>query len=267
MSFLRPEIMLIKKSRSDKQPEIMDPDCAICSKPAIAQCDCEAQGLDIAVRQAEQRMMSSVFTDIRYIPSYPTPHTPQFNFLMSEFLTSRYRTWVRGHAQDYILSYFTMLTSRRKESHAQLIQRINERAAYYYNARPHPSEIAAADADLKRGIDDDWKASVQRYPEVLEYFYGLVDLNLPSDEEPGVRDPPLSALGGGASGRERKVRVREPPISDRRERTPRRRRSEERKRDTRRERERPVAPPPPPIRVPSRGAGYAGGGYSYGPLY
>jgi len=157
----------------------MDPDCAICSQPALAQCDCEAKGLDVAVRQAEQRMMTTIFSDIR--------------------------VWVRGHAQDYILEYFSVLTTRRKDAHAAHIHRITERAAYYYHARPHPSEIAAADADLKRGIDEDWRASVQRYPEVLEYFYGLVDLNLPSDEEPAVKDPPLSALSGGA----RKVRQRE----------------------------------------------------------
>lgn len=137
-------------------------------------------------------MMTSVFTDIR--------------------------SWVRAHAQDYILSYFTMLTNRRKTLHQDHIQRITDRAYHYYHAPPHPSEIAAADTELKRGIDDDWKASVQRYPEVLEYFYGLVDLSLPSDDEPGVRDPPLSALGGGkgrvrmrshgrGEGRERRRRV------------------------------------------------------------
>lgn len=193
----------------------MDPDCAICSQPALAQCECEAKGLDIAVRQAEQRMMTSVFNDIR--------------------------AWVRGHAQDYILSYFSVLTTRRKDQHAQTIHRITERAAYYYHARPHPSEIAAADADLKRGIDEDWRTSVQRYPEVLEYFYGLVDLNLPGDDEPGVRDPPLSALGGVSVGRERerKVRLREPSeIEERR----RRRRS----RDVGLERERIAIPPPAP---------------------
>ncbi|KAA8570542.1 hypothetical protein EYC84_002806 [Monilinia fructicola] len=144
--------------RNNEDVKIMDPDCAICSQPAIAKCECEANGLTVAVRQAEQRMMTSVYTDIR--------------------------TWVRGHAQDYILSYFT----------------------YYYNARPHPSEIAQADSELKRGIDEDWRASVQRYPEVLEYFFSLVELSLPSDDEPGVRDPPLSALGGGG----RKVRLNEP---------------------------------------------------------
>ena len=66
MPYLRPEIMLIKHSRSKKPVKIMDPDCAICSQPALAQCECEAKGLDIAVRQAEQRMMTSVFNDIRY---------------------------------------------------------------------------------------------------------------------------------------------------------------------------------------------------------
>jgi len=106
-------------------------------------------------------------------------------------------TWVRQHAQDYILAYFGVLTSRRKSLHQDHIHRITDRAWHYYGAPPHPSEIAAADQELKRGIDEDWKSSVQKYPEVLEYFYGLVDLSLPSDDDPGVRDPPLSALGGG----------------------------------------------------------------------
>ncbi|KAG0649194.1 hypothetical protein D0Z07_4551 [Hyphodiscus hymeniophilus] len=157
----------------------MDPDCAICSQPALVRCECESKGLDTAVRQAEQRMMASVFTEIR--------------------------TWVRGHAQDYILSFFSTLTTRRKEVHNSHIHRITDRAYHYYNAPPHPSEIAAADAELKRGIDEDWRASVQRYPEVLEYFYGLVELSLPGEEESCVRDPPLSALGGGRG----KVRLRE----------------------------------------------------------
>jgi hypothetical protein len=142
-----------------------------------------------------------------------------------------------------------MLTTRRRDQHSAHISRITERALYYYNARPHPSEIASADAELKRGIDEDWKASVQRYPEVLEYFYGLVSLDLPGDEEPGVRDPPLSALGGGMG---RKVRVREPVVEGRR----------------RRREERPVAPMVPPGRVPSRGGGgvgFAPPGYGYVP--
>jgi len=167
----------------------MDPDCAICSAPATLQCECEAKGLDIAVKQAEHRMMTGVFNEIR--------------------------SWVRGHAQDYILSYFGMLTTRRKELHAANIQRITDHAWHYYRAQPHPSEIANADMELKRGIDEDWKASVQRYPEVLDYYYGLVDLSLPADDEREVNDPPMSALIGG----KQRVRLRQPSTERKRRRS------------------------------------------------
>ncbi|KAI6710553.1 hypothetical protein JHW43_006936 [Diplocarpon mali] len=273
-SNLGPGIMLIEHSRTKKQVKIMDPDCAICSQPALAQCDCEAKGLDTAVRQAEQRMMTSVFSEIRYVqhpfgfsffslsleacvslqdfvPPYPI--SARNGQAFTDFLRS---AWVRGHAQDYILSYFSMLTTRRKDQHAQAIHRITERAAYYYRARPHPTEIAAADAELKRGIDEDWKASVQRYPEVLEYFYGLVDLNLPGDDEPGVRDPPLSALGGVGVGRERerKVRLREPSEVEERRAEDRRRRRRRRSRGDRDtpERERVLRVPAPPTAMGGR---------------
>jgi hypothetical protein len=66
--------MLIKHYRSKKPVKIMDPDCAICSQPALAQCECEAKGLDLAVRQAEQRMMNSVLNDIRYLFPHQFPY-------------------------------------------------------------------------------------------------------------------------------------------------------------------------------------------------
>lgn len=82
-------------------------------------------------------------------------------------------SWVRAHAQDYILEYFRLLTDRRKQAHTAHLDRITSHAYHFYQAPPHPNEIAAAQAALKRGIDEDWQASVQRYPEVLEYFYSL----------------------------------------------------------------------------------------------
>lgn len=57
------------------------------------------------------------------------------------------------------------------------------------------SQIAEAHADFKRGIDLDWKASVLRYPEVLDYFYSLVELRLPSDDDARVIQPPFAAAG------------------------------------------------------------------------
>jgi hypothetical protein len=111
-------------------------------------------------------------------------------------LTPFCSSWVRAHAQDYILEYFRLLTERRKTAHTAHLDRITAHAYHYYHGPPHPNEIAAAQAQLKRGIDEDWQASVQRYPEVLEYFYSLVELTLPDDNEPAVKDPPLSALNG-----------------------------------------------------------------------
>lgn len=57
-----------------------------------------------------------------------------------------------------------------------------------YNRHPpiHPAfvsqlqtQINEAHAELKRGIDADWRAAVLRYPEVLDYFYSLVELRIP----------------------------------------------------------------------------------------
>ena len=80
----------------------------------------------------------------------------------------------------------------------------------------------------------------------------MVDLNLPTDDEPGVRDPPLSALGGVGVGRERerKVRLREP--------------SEilETRRVRQRQRERVAPAPAPPVAPPILGGRERRGGYA-----
>ncbi|KAL1891232.1 hypothetical protein Cpir12675_005050 [Ceratocystis pirilliformis] len=159
----------------------MDPDCAICGSPANTACECESKSLEMAIKHAEQRIMQSVYDDIR--------------------------AWVRGHAQDYILAHFTQLTERRKTAHAAHLDRITSHAYYHYQSPPHPNEMVAAQATLKRGIDQDWQASVQRYPEVLEYFFGLVELTLPGDGEPGVKDPPSNALTGGRKAGRRPTNI------------------------------------------------------------
>ena len=47
----------------------MDPDCAVCHGPATLGCDCEAKGLEVAIKQAEGRMMQAIYNDIRYAPN------------------------------------------------------------------------------------------------------------------------------------------------------------------------------------------------------
>jgi len=57
------------------------------------------------------------------------------------------------------------------------------------------SQIAEAHAELKQGINADWRASVLRYPTVLDYFYSLVEMRLPEDDDPAVVNPPFAAAG------------------------------------------------------------------------
>lgn len=64
-------------SKSRKGVVRMDPDCAICHAPAALACECEAKGLEVAVRQAEARMMQSIYNDIRSGPFFlPLPWPP-----------------------------------------------------------------------------------------------------------------------------------------------------------------------------------------------
>lgn len=79
---------------------------------------------------------------------------------------------------------------------------------YYHNQPPSPRQLAEAEALHRQSIDEDWKASVQRYPEVLRYYFSLVHPSLPADDDPSVKDPPLNGLTSP-----RKMRRRQPPIA------------------------------------------------------
>ena len=124
------------------------------------------------------------------------PRPPMWNVSFTLVTNNTCSSWVRAHAQDYILEYFRQLSEQRKRAHSSHLDRITAHAYYHYNAPPHPDQLSQAQNALKRGIDEDWQASVQRYPEVLQYFYGLVELTLPADDEPSVKEPPLGALTG-----------------------------------------------------------------------
>ncbi|KAH0541458.1 hypothetical protein FGG08_004067 [Glutinoglossum americanum] len=152
--------------------------------------------LELAVRQAEQRMMNSILDEIR--------------------------VWVTQHAKDYILQYYTALVSHRNHQHQMHINYLHQSAATYHLRGVDPWTIEQAEIELKRGIDEDWRQSVRRYPEVLDYFYGLVDLNLPSDSAPQVADPPLDGGLRKLRGRAEIEAVDPPPLERRRSRRGRR---------------------------------------------
>ncbi|KAL1616642.1 hypothetical protein SLS56_011324 [Neofusicoccum ribis] len=162
------------------------PSCAICGNPAPRgqECPCEAERLELAVKQAESRAMDARLHEIR--------------------------DWVISHARAHILQLFERLSSARRVAHTAYLSSLPFYSIYVqYAGQPplHPTalhqlqvQIAEAHAELKRGVDADWRASVLRYPEVLDYFYSLVDLHLPSERDPSVARPPFAAAGYADQG-------------------------------------------------------------------
>ncbi|KAF2130432.1 hypothetical protein P153DRAFT_395845 [Dothidotthia symphoricarpi CBS 119687] len=155
------------------------PNCAICNAPAYPECPCEAERLQVAVKQAEQRAMDERLADIR--------------------------NWVINNARQHILAAFERLNGIRKHAHAAYLASLPNYDVYMrYSGHPpiHPmyvaqlqTQITEAQAELKRGSDADWRTSVLRYPEILDYFYSLVELKLPDPRSPRVVQPPFAVAG------------------------------------------------------------------------
>jgi len=139
--------------------------------------------------------------------------------------------WVITHSRQHILNQFERLTSTRKAAHSAYLASLPHYSIYMqFSGHPpiHPMnidnlqrQIAEAHAELKRGIDADWRASVLRYPEVLDYFYSLVELRLPSERSLRVVEPPFAAAGyadmgflaNSRLGKEKKKKRRESSLA------------------------------------------------------
>ncbi|KAI9780969.1 MAG: hypothetical protein M1839_006408 [Geoglossum umbratile] len=188
--------MLIIDPRTRQRFEIMDPNCALCDAPPHMRCPCENDSLELAVRQAESRTMNSMLEEIRI--------------------------WVTQHAKEYILQYYTSLVSHRNHQHQMHLNYLHQSAAMYHLRGVDPWAVEQAEIELKRGIDEDWRQSVRRYPEVLDYFYSLVNLKLPGDASSAVQDPPLEGGLRKVRGRPEVEAAEPPPLERRRSRRGRR---------------------------------------------
>ncbi|KAF2122842.1 hypothetical protein BDV96DRAFT_8996 [Lophiotrema nucula] len=154
----------------------MTPNCAICNSPPYPECSCESEALDLALKQAEKQALG----DRR----------------------EGARDWVISHSRNHILNAFEKLSSARKQAFAAYLSTLPNYAIFMqYNGHPpiHSTDLSQlkaciieAQAELKRGINADWRASVLRYPEVLDYFYSLVSLDLPDDSSPAVMHPRIT---------------------------------------------------------------------------
>ncbi|KAF5009899.1 hypothetical protein FDECE_3884, partial [Fusarium decemcellulare] len=126
-----------------------DPDCAICHAPASVECDCEAKGLDAAIKQAEEMVMSSAYREVR--------------------------TWVREKSQQFIRGHF--------RSHWTIPQQ-PEKSREKRGQGDSSAEASKIQEPSQQEVNEAWQESFQKYPVTLEYFFGLVEYTLPAEDEP-----------------------------------------------------------------------------------
>lgn len=155
------------------------------------------------MHMAEQRMLSTHFAGIRCAPPPLIAHNTA---------NPPCRTWVCGRAQHYVDEYFKVLFRLRRDAHKADMKHFVDHAKRFYGSAPDPRKVADASADFERGMNEDWCASVRLYPQVLEYFYGLVDFKLPDDDDPAVADPQMDTsdgarMRGGAAPRAKNERA------------------------------------------------------------
>ncbi|CAF3570952.1 unnamed protein product [Fusarium graminearum] len=134
----------------------MDPDCAICRAPANMGCDCEAKGLDIAVKQAENKVI-----------------VPQ---------AKEIRRWVRDKVRKNFNYDKTTTDSAKKETESQCGGSSTNNDLRGING----GEVLDGPALYTSSGSNNGGLS-----EALDYYFGLVELRLPADNDPSVCNPPL----------------------------------------------------------------------------
>lgn len=135
----------------------------------------------------------------------------------------------------------------RLEAHRNYLQTLPYYTLYHrYNGQPplQPaqlqlihSQIQQANTILQQGVDQDWRTSCLRYPEVLDYYFNLVEVTFPSDRAPAIQDPQFGVRKETAAGPRR--------VKDRRESMDMAPVPRERKKERRRSRGRETPPPVP----------------------
>ena len=118
----------------------------------------------------------------------------------------------------------------REKAHENYLQTLPYYTLYKrYKARPPLassqltlllSQIRQANNILQQGVDQDWRTSCQRYPEVLDYYWSQVRYDWPSDKDDSIADPKFGSKSSfDYSGRPMHTEPEVKPRYRKRERT------------------------------------------------
>lgn len=158
------------------------------------------------------------------------------------------RKWVLDHARNQIITTFNEMRAMRIEAHRNYLQTLPFYTLYHrYNGAPPlgaaqlqliHSQISSANHTLQQGVDQDWRTSCMQYPQVLDYYFNLVSVRLPREDDTVITEP----VFGVPKDPPRRVKEKE------RRGAAAAAESAEYGRETRT----PPPPPPPPPRTPTR---------------
>lgn len=110
----------------------------------------------------------------------------------------RHRQWVLQQARNQVIESFNQLKAARLQAHIRYLQTLPCFTLYqkYDNPPLTPPQLATlqhqmaqAKSIFQGGIDEDWRRCLQKYPEVLDYYFSLVQIDFPSAEDLVLREP------------------------------------------------------------------------------
>ncbi|EGP92566.1 uncharacterized protein MYCGRDRAFT_28154, partial [Zymoseptoria tritici IPO323] len=145
--------------------------CAICGAPPDPECPHEGERLQLALNQAMERWDG----------------------------LHKIRKFVLDHARNSIIQTYHTLRSARMDAHRAYLQTLPYYTLYHRFSGNPPldpaqfhlvhSQIQRANQILQQGVDQDWRTSCQRYPQVLDYYFSLAEVVLPDHRDPRIFDP------------------------------------------------------------------------------
>lgn len=162
----------------------MDPDCAICLRRASERCLCEAEALDMMIRQAEDRIFAPTRRELlRWVRKKSQDHV----------LRGFDSYWQDGHLHNQ----FEEHSSKQKQApttdtRLDSEQKLREQQERGKPPTEEPEPTSLPPAPTKGEVDDTWCTAYQSYPETLEYYFALAKVSLPESDDPAILDPPLA---------------------------------------------------------------------------
>jgi len=111
------------------------------------------------------------------------------------------RHWVLDKSRNHIGRVFEHLKTVRYNAHLAYLQSLPYYSFYtYHNGRPPlgphhlqylEGQLRNANTNLKMGVDQDWRSVCLMYPETLDYYFGLIVITIPEDQDESVLRPDI----------------------------------------------------------------------------